>query len=206
MKLIVGLGNPGPRYETTRHNAGFLAIDRLIDRWSASGPQSAPKTEVFTATVDGEKCLLAKPKTFMNLSGQSVGPLLKFYKLEPTDLIVIHDEVDLPPMALRLKTGGGTGGHNGLKSIDEALGGANGYHRVRVGVGKPSMLTDPGLRQMDTADYVLGQFTDQELELLDPLLDDVGGAIELMIKGEMSLAMTRFHRNPVATAAAGEKK
>src|SRR5947209_2000372 len=128
MKLVVGLGNPGPRYETTRHNVGFLALDRLVEAWSAQGPKIQNSSEVFTAKVGGEPVLLVKPQTFMNNSGKGVAPLATFYKCAPTDVIVIHDEVDLKPLQIRIKSGGGSGGHNGLKSMDQFLG-SNEYLR-----------------------------------------------------------------------------
>ncbi len=191
MKLIVGLGNPGPRYETTRHNAGFLAVDRLIDRWKARGPAVKYQGEVYQAEFGGEKLLLIKPMTYMNLSGRCVAQFFTFHKCAPGDLIVIHDDVDLKPLSLRIKTGGGAGGHNGLRSIDQSLGaGNNGYHRVRIGVGKPG----PEKPGMDTSDHVLGQFSDQELQALDPLLDDVAQAIELIIQGDVGRAMTQFNQ------------
>lgn len=186
MKIVVGLGNPGPKYETTRHNVGFLAIDRLIDRWNATGPENKNQSEIYRARVGSEQLLLVKPQTFMNLSGRSVGPIFQFHKCEPTDLVVIHDDVDLPPMTLRLKTGGGTGGHNGLKSIDESIGKEHiGYHRIRIGVGKT-----PG---RDTADHVLGPLSDSDLSALDPLLDQVAEAVELMLQGRSKEAMNRFN-------------
>lgn len=193
MKLIVGLGNPGPQYETTRHNVGFLAIDRLVDRWSASGPVSKNQAEIYQATFEQEKVLLIKPKTFMNLSGKSVGPIFHFYQCQPQDLIVLHDELDLPAMTLRLKTGGGTGGHNGLKSIDEHLGkDQNRYHRIRIGIGHPSR--SPSTARISPADYVLQQFDQDELKALDSLLDDVAEATEEMIRGRIQTAMNKFHR------------
>lgn len=188
MKIVAGLGNPGPKYETTRHNAGFLAIDRMVEFWRASGPSSAYEGEVWQCTVGGEKILLVKPQTWMNNSGKCVAPIVKFYKCAPTDVIVIHDEVDLKPMALRIKTGGGTGGHNGLKSLDAHLGaGMTGYHRIRIGVGKSTI--------METADHVLGQYTDEELKRLDPLLDDVVRATEKIIAGDVRGAMTQFNQD-----------
>lgn len=191
MKIIAGLGNPGPKYETTRHNAGFLALDRLIEKYDASGPQNAYEGELFLASIGGEKTILVKPQTFMNLSGRCLGPVFRFYKCAPEDLIVIHDEVDLPPLSLRLKTGGGTGGHNGLKSIDASLGSDKlDYHRVRIGVGKPL----PGQSPLSTADYVLQQFTDAELSGLDPLLDRVTDACEMIIRGDMRGAMNLYNR------------
>lgn len=192
MKIVVGLGNPGPKYETTRHNVGWLALDRLIEKWNASGPTSKYNAELWNAQVGGEKVVLVKPQTFMNLSGRSVGPLFGFNKCEPTDLVVVYDEIDLKPLQLRLKTGGGAGGHNGIKSLDENLGAANnGYHRVRIGVGHPRVLNLP----MSPADYVLGQFTDQELSDLDPLFDKVADVVEMIIKGDVLKAMTQFNRD-----------
>jgi PTH1 family peptidyl-tRNA hydrolase len=191
MKIVVGLGNPGPKYETTRHNAGFLAIDRLVEDWGARGPDDKFEGEVFEASLAGEKILLVKPQTFMNLSGQCVAPLAKFFKVPPDDIIVIHDEADLKPFQLRIKTGGGTAGHNGLKSLDASLGaGATNYHRIRIGVGKPLTLGRPG----DTADFLLSRFSDEELGKLDELLGTVKVAAERMIKGDVKGAMTEFNR------------
>lgn len=194
MKMVVGLGNPGPKYETTRHNAGFLAADRLIEKWRASGPNDTHEGEVFQTSVAGEKVLIIKPQTFMNVSGRCVGPLFKFYKLKPEDLIVIYDDLDLIPLQLRIKTGGGTGGHNGLKSIDEHLGQANnGYHRIRIGIGHPSKVQTPGAAR-SVVDYVLQQFSDEELDKLDALLDNVSLAVEKIIAGDVRSAMNEFNR------------
>ena len=191
MKLIVGLGNPGPKYETTRHNAGFLAADRLIDRWKLGSPKTQSRGEIWTGNFQGEKIGVIKPQTFMNLSGQCVSPLMTFYKVEPTDLIVIYDELDIAPGKFRIKTGGGSGGHNGIKSIDESVGAArNGYHRVRIGIGHPRTLE----LKRDVADWVLEQFSDQELSELDPLLDRVQTAVELIMQGQITTAMNRFHQ------------
>ena len=186
MKIVVGLGNPGPKYETTRHNVGFLAADRLIDKWQASGPLKKNQAEIYEAKVNGEKVLVIKPQTYMNLSGRSVGPLFSFYKLEPSDLIVIHDDLDLQPLTIRIKTGGGTGGHNGLKSVDENLGNdKTGYHRIRIGIGRG----DAG-----AVDHVLDQLSDQELSVLDKLLDQVADAVEQTLKGNVQAAMTKYNR------------
>ncbi len=193
MKIIAGLGNPGVKYETTRHNAGFLALDRMVEAWKASGPSNKAQSEVYQAIVGGEKVILMKPQTFMNESGKAVGELFRLYKCEPKDLLVIHDEIDLPPLTLRLKTGGGTGGNNGLKSIDAHLGGlATGYHRIRIGVGHPARI--PGKAMIQPADWVLGQFSDEELGGLDPLLDRVVQAAEMILRGEIGPAMTEFNR------------
>jgi PTH1 family peptidyl-tRNA hydrolase len=191
LKLIVGLGNPGTKYETTRHNVGWLALDRMIEVWKATGPKKDGQAETWSSTVDGEKVLLIKPQTFMNLSGRAVAPLMQFFKCAPEDLIVLQDEVDLPPAALRIKTGGGAGGHNGLKSIDESIG-ANTYHRIRIGVGHARTLNP----HMDTADWVLGQFTQAECDALDPLFDRVIAATKLLIAGDARRAMTLYNASP----------
>ena len=189
MKIIAGLGNPGPKYETTRHNAGFLALDRLIDAWKARGPTNESEGEIYEASVSGEKVLLVRPQTYMNNSGKFIAPVFKFFKCAPEDLIVIHDEADLPPSTLRIKTGGGTAGHNGLKSLDAFLGaGLLNYHRIRIGVGKPEVGSP-----ISTADYLLGQFEDEELEKLDPLLDQVVKAAEMIIQGNPQQAMNQFN-------------
>jgi PTH1 family peptidyl-tRNA hydrolase len=203
MKIVVGLGNPGPKYETTRHNIGFLALDRLVDRWNAGSPQDRNQGEVWTTSVGGEKVLLVKPMTYMNLSGRCVAPIVQFHKVEPSDLIVIYDELDLRPGALRIKTGGGAGGHNGIKSIDESLGaGKTNYHRVRLGIGHPREL---GLR-IQPADYVLGQFTDDELIEADKLFDRAAEAVELMLKGDVSRAMSLYNRDPESGFQKTERK
>jgi PTH1 family peptidyl-tRNA hydrolase len=190
MKIVAGLGNPGPQYETTRHNAGFLAIDRLVEEWRAEGPDKGYEGELYEATVGSEKVLLVKPQTFMNLSGKCIAPLMRFYKLKPEDLIVIHDEVDLKPPSIRIKTGGGSAGNNGIRSIDAALGTPE-YHRVRIGVGKPSPLAQ-GPR--NTADHVLQQFSDEELEALSNTLERVQKAVERMVGGDIEGAMNEYNR------------
>jgi PTH1 family peptidyl-tRNA hydrolase len=197
VKIVVGLGNPGPKYETTRHNAGFLAVDRLIDRWRATGPVVKNQGEIFEAKVDGEKVLIIKPLTYMNLSGRAVAPLYTFYKCAPSDLVVIHDELDLDPLTMRIKTGGSPGGHNGLKSLDESLGsGQNGYHRIRVGIGHPSKLQ----LRIAPVDWVLQHYSQSELNQLDPLLDDIAAAVELIIRGQVTQAMNRYNRREAPKA------
>jgi PTH1 family peptidyl-tRNA hydrolase len=191
MKLIVGLGNPGLQYETTRHNIGFLALDRLTDVFSARGPQKESHGELYEASVAGEKALLIKPQTFMNNSGKCVAPIFKFFKCEPEDLIVIHDDLDLHSHTMRIKTGGGTGGHNGLKSIDAHLGQANtGYHRIRLGIGRPN----PAETQISTIDWVLQPFADDELSKWDTLFGDVVKVSRLLVEGNAVEAMNQFNK------------
>jgi PTH1 family peptidyl-tRNA hydrolase len=190
MKLIVGLGNPGPRYETTRHNIGFLCLDHLVETWRAQGPVIKHQAEVYQGSIDGEQFLLIKPQTFMNLSGRSVSPFFQFYKCTPGDVIVLHDELDIDPLELRFKTGGSAGGHNGLKSIDECLGALNTtYHRVRLGIGHPRKFQ----MRMDVADYVLGRIPDSEWEGLPDLFEKAEQGIRLVLKGRIQEAMNKFH-------------
>lgn len=194
MKLVVGLGNPGPEYETTRHNAGFLALDRLVERLKAEGPRLKEKAETFTATHAGEKLLLVKPLTFMNRSGDSVAPLANFHKVEPSDVIVLHDEIDLPFGSLRIKTGGGAGGHNGIRSIDQRWGAEKTeYHRVRIGVGRPAVAGEKPKR-MAVVDFVLEAFSDEELGPLDEVLDRAADAALLLVEGKALQAMNQFNR------------
>ena len=164
MKLIVGLGNIGKEYQLNRHNVGFLAVDYLIDTLNASKVSSKFKGELFKTS----EYLFLKPQTFMNLSGESVLLVKKFYKIDIQDIIVIHDDIDLNLGSLKFKQGGGNGGHNGLKSIDSLIG--NDYHRIRIGVGRPK-------DKKEVIDFVLGDFEEEELKKLEPVLENVEKAI-----------------------------
>jgi PTH1 family peptidyl-tRNA hydrolase len=193
MKLIVGLGNPGPKYETTRHNIGFLCIDYLVEEYKASGPVIKNQAEVWSAKIDGEPVLFIKPQTYMNLSGRAVAPFFQFYKCEPSEVIVIHDELDFAPNDVRFKTGGSAGGHNGLKSMDECLGADHtNYHRVRLGIGHPRNFN----LQMDVSDWVLGKIPDSDWAELSDVFKKVDGGIRLILKGKILEAMSRFHAKP----------
>lgn len=153
--LIVGLGNPGPEYAMTRHNVGFMAVDALV------GADASWKSEKNALTargeLDGHAVIFVKPQTFMNDSGRAVLALMTFYKLPLENLVVIHDDMDLPNGHLRVKTGGGSAGHNGIKSIDAAVG--NEYKRIRIGIGHPRDFESP----MNPSDWVLGRFTDAQI-------------------------------------------
>lgn len=185
LALIVGLGNPGPRYEGNRHNIGFLVADELASR--AGGKFKAHKTgaEVVEGRLSGMRVVLAKPRSFMNLSGGPVTGVAKFYKVPATSLIVIHDELDLPYGTIRLKRGGGENGHNGLRSITKSLG-TKDYLRVRFGVGRP-----PG--RMDPADYVLKDFSGTERKDLAFFIDQCADAAEALAALGLEAAQNRFH-------------
>ena len=165
MKLIVGLGNIGNEYLKTRHNIGFIAIDEILKDLNYSTINKA----VFKGTLyKSGDFLFLKPSTYMNLSGESVGAVKNFYKIDNDDIIVIHDDLDLKLGALRFKKGGGHGGHNGLKSIDSHIG--NDYHRIRIGIGRPE-------NKSEVVDFVLSNFKDEELEKLQDTIQNVKKAI-----------------------------
>jgi PTH1 family peptidyl-tRNA hydrolase len=171
MILFVGLGNPGGKYAANRHNIGFMAMDRIASDHGFGPWKSKFQGEITEGTIGGEKVLLLKPQTFMNLSGQSVGEAMRFYKLSPADVTVFHDELDLAPGKLRCKTGGGHAGHNGLRSIHQHIG--PDYHRVRLGIGHPG-------HKDKVAPYVLSDFAKADQGWLDDLLRGIGdGAPDL---------------------------
>lgn len=202
MKLIVGLGNPGSQYEKTRHNAGFMAVDRLSRRWPTSEvPKSRFSALCSETMVAGEKCLLIKPLTYMNLSGRCVSEAIGFYKLQPaSDCLVLVDDVALPTGALRLRGEGSAGGHNGLTDIQRALG-STVYPRLRIGI-------DPCPPMMKLEDYVLGRFTGEQLALLEPALDKAADAVEQFIRVGLAKAMNTVNvgtTGPAATLPAAGK-
>lgn len=164
MKLIVGLGNIGREYELTRHNFGFLLLDEIISKYSFQSQGIKGKAETFTGMIDGHKVIAIKPQTFMNLSGQAVGPIASFYKVEPDDIIVLHDEIDIDLGDVRSKQGGGNAGHNGLKSLDSTIG--KNYKRLRLGVGRPED------SRFEVSDYVLGKFTKEERVVVDEICSE----------------------------------
>lgn len=183
--LVVGLGNPGPDYAGTRHNAGFLVLDVLASRLGARFSAHRGRADVATGVVSGQRALLMKPKTYMNLSGGPVASLRDFYKIPLDRIVVVHDELDLPLDSLRLKRGGGDGGHNGLRSISAALGSPD-YYRVRMGVGRP-----PG--RMDPARYVLKPFAAAERQILELHLDRGADAVEALLAAGLPAAQNAFN-------------
>ena len=188
MKLIAGLGNPGPRYQGSRHNIGFAVLDRLAEIWAGEalgrgGWSNRFKGLLLSTRQDGEQILLLKPQTFMNLSGESLQAVAAFYRLHPRDMIVVHDDMDLTMGRLGLKQGGGHGGHNGLRSISEALG--KEYVRIRLGVGRP---------QYDAVNHVLGRFADDEHEAVDKLVEDAVKAIKMILQKGMPAAQNHYNK------------
>lgn len=163
--LVVGLGNPGAEYARTRHNVGFMAVSRLAGAEASWKNEKNAKTAAVA--INGRRVIFAMPQTYMNLSGGAVLPLMQFYKIPLENLIVIHDDLDLPVGKMREKTGGGSAGHNGIKSIDAAVG--NEYRRIRIGIGHPRDLGLP----MSPADWVLGRFTDEQMTEISHAIDEI---------------------------------
>ncbi|MEM8663465.1 MAG: aminoacyl-tRNA hydrolase [Pseudomonadota bacterium] len=184
MKLIVGLGNPGSNYARNRHNVGFMAIDRIHDRWNGGPWRRKFQSEVAEATVHGERVMFLKPLTYMNESGRAVSEASRFYKVSLADIVVAHDEIDLPPGKFRMKTGGGTGGHNGLKSITAHM--RDGYRRLRIGVGHP------GRKEM-VPGYVLHDFAGADDSWLDPLLSAFAEEAAFLARGEDASFASKVH-------------
>jgi PTH1 family peptidyl-tRNA hydrolase len=185
MYLVVGLGNPGRRYERTRHNVGFLVADRLAEKWGERCSKAQLGAEVARITLRGIEAVIAKPQSFMNLSGQPASSLRGYYKVDVPNVIVVHDDLDIPFGQVRVKVGGGHGGHNGLRDLQAKFGDA-GFVRVRFGVGRPP----PG---WDTADYVLGVFPLTEEAALPGLLDRSVDAVERIIFDGVVAAMNVFN-------------
>ena len=187
MWLVVGLGNPGPGYAGNRHNVGQMVLAELADR--ASAPFKSHKASALVAEgrsyAGGPRFVLAKPNSFMNLSGGPVAALMRFYKIEPSNLIVVHDELDIPFDQIKLKTGGGHGGHNGIRDIIAAIGTPD-FLRVRVGIGRP-----PG--RQPAADFVLRDFSIDERKVLPNLLADAADAVELIASDGLTAAQLKFH-------------
>lgn len=186
MFVIVGLGNPGKKYENTRHNVGFIAIDALADKYGISISEKKHKALCGSGVIEGNKVVLVKPQTFMNLSGESVRSIMDFYKIDPEeDMLVIYDDISLAPGNIRIRKKGSAGGHNGIKSIIAHAGTQN-FMRVKVGVGeKPS--------GWDLADYVLGHFSDEDNVKLKEIMPDIIQAVTFMVQGDVDKAMNDFN-------------
>ncbi len=190
MKLVVGLGNPGPEYARTRHNVGFLTADLLARQLGAEFTVRKFAAELAEGRAGQERVWIMKPQTYMNHSGEAVGPALHFWKLGLDDLVVVHDDLELEPFRVQLKVGGGHGGHNGLKSVNAHVGGPD-YARVRVGVGRPPT-------RMDPADYVLGRFAKAEETDVELVLQLAAEAARLAVELGPAKAMNQVNRRPRA--------
>lgn len=192
--LIVGLGNPGPDYENTRHNYGFLLVDALLRQ--AEGRKSSHlevlqqggEFQLWRLNLGGSSCLVAKPLTYMNLSGKSVAALARFFKIAPDEILAIHDELDLPPGEMKFKKGGGNGGHNGLKDMQAQLGSGD-FWRLRLGIGHPG-------HKAEVAGYVLRKPPLAERQAVEDCIEKSYAAVELMLRGEMDKALAKIHAKP----------
>lgn len=185
MYLVAGLGNPGAKYTNTRHNAGFSSIDALADRFHIDVSEKKHKALCGRGAIEGQKVVLLKPQTFMNLSGESLRAAMDYYKLTPEEIIVIYDDVSLDPGQLRIRLKGSAGGHNGIKSIIAHLG-TQEFPRIKVGVGaKPP--------RMDLADYVLGHFSKEEQETMEEAGREAAAAVVMMLTDGPERAMNHFN-------------
>jgi len=186
--LIVGLGNPGPKYAANRHNVGFMCLERLAAAHSLTFDKRQKRAHVALGAIRGLRIVLAQPQTFMNDSGQAVVPLAQFYQVPPARLLVVYDDLDLPPGTLRVRPEGGSGGHKGMHSIIEQLGSSD-FARLRIGIGRP-----PG--QMDAAAYVLQDFSADEMPLIEKALERAVAAIETWLVEGVVMAMSRHNSGP----------
>ena len=185
MYLIIGLGNPGSRYQYTRHNIGFMVLEKIAARWEVDLKQKSFDALWNRGKIAGINVLLAMPQTYMNLSGNAVRKLMAYFKVDINNLIVIHDDLDLPFGSVRLKTGGGDAGHKGLKSITTCLGSAD-FMRIRMGIGKPS-------DKSRVEDYVLERFGSEESALLQEVIQIAAKAAADIIESGMQQAMAKYH-------------
>ena len=193
MFLIVGLGNPGKQYENTRHNVGFDAIDVLVDEYRIPSSGKQHKAMYGKGVIEGQKVILAKPMTYMNLSGEAVRAMVDYYKIDPeTELLVIFDDISLAPGNIRIRKKGSAGGHNGIKSIITHLGTQN-FQRIKVGVGEKP-------KNWDLADYVLGAFSKDDRKLVDEALERTAKAAALIVQGEIDEAMNLYNKKMVIDA------
>ena len=186
IRLIVGLGNPGREYETTRHNAGYWWVDELARLQNLNFKNEAKFHGLMArGQLHGQEMLLLKPQTFMNISGRSVGALAQFYKIAPAEILVVHDELDLPPGSAKLKLGGGHGGHNGLKNIIAHLG-TRDFWRLRLGIGHPG-------ERAEVVNFVLNNPLREERELIDTAMQRALDAAHLIVEGKTEAAMLKLH-------------
>ena len=190
MKIFVGLGNPTPEYAATKHNVGFMLADRLAEKISASDWREKFNALVAESFFDGEKILIVKPQTFMNLSGEAVAPLMNFYKLDAANLIVAHDDMDLPLGMIRLRPKGSSGGHRGVASIIQQLGGEQNFPRVRIGVGRPP-------ENWSVNHHVLSPFTQEDAKKISAAIEELVPAVLCIFNEGINNAMKKFNPRKV---------
>ena len=185
MFLICGLGNPGKEYIDTRHNIGFALIDKLVSFYNFTSYKKDSKKEIFKGVINNNSCFLLKPLNFMNLSGQPIREVMNFYKIEKNRLFIVHDDLDLELGKVKVKVGGGNGGHNGLSNIDEMIG--NDYHRIRIGIDHP------GEKHL-VSNYVLNKFNETETDIINKQLNNITQNFELVLS-DTGLFLTKLSEN-----------
>ncbi len=193
MKLIVGLGNPGFLYTRNRHNVGFMCVKHLAREQNIRFDRKQGQARTGIGNIARQKVLLARPQTYMNASGESVSALANKFDIIPSDIVVIHDDLDLPPGKIRLRLGGGSGGHKGIESIIARLGSKD-FYRVRVGVGRPDITTEsPAEKEEAVIAYVLSDFTRDEKKIIDNIIPDVSRAIISLLTEGLDIAMNKYN-------------
>ena len=185
MYLIVGLGNPGKEYENTRHNMGFKVLNKLSEKYNIPITKSKFNGKYGTGTIENEKVILLEPQTYINLSGESIKPMLDFYKVAPSNLLVIYDDIDVEPGKIKIRMKGGTGSHNGMKSVVSEVG-TEEFPRVRVGIGQPII-------KLAMIDYVIGYVPEEELKILNDGIEKAEEAVEEILKHGIDYAMNKFN-------------
>jgi PTH1 family peptidyl-tRNA hydrolase len=194
MKIIVGLGNPGNKYKNNRHNIGFRCIDYMAEKFSIPVNKRLCQSDTGRGLIADQEVLLVKPRTFVNLSGNAVACLMDKFHADPDELLVIHDDLDLPTGRLRLRMGGRSGGHRGIKSIINCIGSQD-FYRIRIGISRPENTTSRLKDEEDIIDYVLGDFPSNEADLIQPALNGAAEAISCILAEGMTAAMNRFNRH-----------
>ena len=184
MKLIVGLGNPGREYEKTRHNIGFMAIDRIVDSLGISFDKKKFNGSYCVSNVNGKKVMFLKPLEYMNLSGNVIGRFVKFFDIDVNDILIIHDDLDMDLGRIKLKSHGSSGGHNGLKNIEANLG-TQEYKRLKIGISND--------KRFDTKDYVLGKFSSSDMEVLNPILDKMPSVFNDFLSISFIMLMNKYN-------------
>lgn len=189
MKLIIALGNVGKQYEKTRHNIGFIVADKIIEQYDLNHSSSKFDSEVYSGEIDGNKALLIKPNTLMNLSGNAAIKAMSFYKIDLSDVVVLHDDLDLDFGRVKLKIGGGSGGHNGIRSIDQNIG--QNYTRVRIGIASEVYKEE----SFDASDYVLGKFSNKELEMISKMAEFIAKDFSMVMSGDFNNFLNSYYQD-----------